>query len=295
MRPGAGGPRTRRWARLGPVQLVATDLDGTVVGADWSISPRTMAALRACELAGVRVLVVTGRPARWLPPELAHLDAPAVCANGAAIFDRTTNRYLRTWGIDRTVVAEVVHRLKQLVPGAAVALETTEGFRREPDYVNPWSRSVTDVLPTEELLQVPGTVLKILLRGPERGPLADEMLAAVGPALAGELESTHSNSGDSLLELGPAGVSKASTVEHLCAEWGIPADQVVAFGDQPNDVPLLRWAGAGYAMFGGHPAALASADAVAPPLAQDGVAQILERMLDGAVGGPRGSGREWGP
>lgn len=275
------------------MQLVATDLDGTVVGPDWSISARTMAALRSCERAGVKVLVVTGRPARWLPPELAHLDAPAVCVNGAAIFDRTTDRYLRTWGIDRSTVTDVVYRLKRLVPGSAVALETTEGFQREPSYVSGWNRPGADAAPLPDLLAGTGTVLKILLRGPVCGPLADELLAAVIPVLDGELESTHSNAGDSLLEIGPAGVSKASTVEYLCAEWGIPSGQVIAFGDQPNDVPLLRWAGTGYAMAGGHPVALACADRVAPPLAEDGVAQVLEKMLTGPLGGARRSGQEW--
>ena len=267
------------------MQLVATDLDGTVVGRDLTISARTLAALRACEQAGVKVLVVTGRPARWLPPETAHLNTPSVCANGAAIFDRATGRYLRTWGIARSTVADVVHRLKQVLPGAAVALETTTGFQREPAYVNAWGLPDPDPVPLTDLLAGPGPVLKILLRGPADGPLADELLAAVTPALDGELESTHSNPGDRLLELGPAGVSKASTVEYLCAEWGIPAEQVVAFGDQPNDVPLLRWAGTGYAMADGHPHALACADQVAPPVTEDGVAQILERTLALNAGG----------
>ena len=273
------------------MHLVATDLDGTVIGADWTISARTMAALHACEDAGIRVLVVTGRPARWLPPELAHLQTPAVCANGAAIFDRASGRYLRTWGVDRTALADVVHRLKEAVPGAGVALETTGGFRREPTYRAAWAGD-EGVLPLEDLLTVPGDVMKILLRGPVGGLLADDLLAVVGPMLHGELEVTHSNPDDRLLEIGPAGVSKASTAELLCAEWGIEASEVIAFGDQPNDIPLLRWAGTGYAMADGHPTALASADAVAPPVTEDGVAQVLEARLAGSAGGRAVTGRQ---
>lgn len=90
---------------------------------------------------------------------------------------------------------------------------------------------------------------------------------------------THSNAADSLIEIMAAGVSKASTLAEVAADRGVGAEQVVAFGDMPNDLEMLRWAGRSYAMADGHPEALAAADAVAPDCGDDGVAQVLERLL----------------
>jgi hydroxymethylpyrimidine pyrophosphatase-like HAD family hydrolase len=97
--------------------------------------------------------------------------------------------------------------------------------------------------------------------------------------LEGLGEAVHSDPRGRLLEIGAAGVTKATTLALLAAEHGLGPDDVVAFGDMPNDVPMLRWAGRGYAMHGGHPEAIAAADAVAPPCDEDGVAQVLEDLL----------------
>jgi hydroxymethylpyrimidine pyrophosphatase-like HAD family hydrolase len=99
--------------------------------------------------------------------------------------------------------------------------------------------------------------------------------------LAGVAEPVHSNPDGDLLEISAVGVSKGTALAELSAERGVPAAQVVAFGDMPNDVPMLLWAGRGYAMTGGHPEALAAAALVAPPCDQDGVAQVLEQLLAG--------------
>jgi hypothetical protein len=82
-----------------------------------------------------------------------------------------------------------------------------------------------------------------------------------------------------MLEIAAIGVSKASTLAEVAAGRGIPAEDVVAFGDMPNDVPMLRWAGLGFAMADGHPEAIAAADKTAPPCHDDGVAQVQERLL----------------
>jgi hydroxymethylpyrimidine pyrophosphatase-like HAD family hydrolase len=92
---------------------------------------------------------------------------------------------------------------------------------------------------------------------------------------------THSNAADSLIEIMASGISKASTLAEVAAERGIGAEGVVAFGDMPNDLEMLRWAGRSYAMSDGHPEALDAADAVAPACGDDGVAQVLERLLRG--------------
>jgi hydroxymethylpyrimidine pyrophosphatase-like HAD family hydrolase len=127
-------------------------------------------------------------------------------------------------------------------------------------------------------------VIKVLCRQaePHLGRLdADDMLAIARKVLAGVAEVVHSDPASYLLEISAPGVTKASALAWLAAELDVPASEVVAFGDMPNDVPMLAWAGVGYAMTGGHPEAIAAASGQAPPCAQDGVAQVLERLLLG--------------
>jgi hypothetical protein len=91
-------------------------------------------------------------------------------------------------------------------------------------------------------------------------------------------EISHSG-GRGLLEIAPPGASKASALEWLCARRGITAAQVAAFGDMPNDLPMLRWAGLGYAVANAHPDVLAAADRVIGHHAADGVAMAIETLL----------------
>ncbi len=82
-----------------------------------------------------------------------------------------------------------------------------------------------------------------------------------------------------MLELALPGVNKAVTLAGYAASLGIDAADVVAFGDMPNDIEMLRWAGDGYAMASGHPEAIRAAGQQAPHFDDDGVAQILEAKL----------------
>jgi hypothetical protein len=129
----------------------------------------------------------------------------------------------------------------------------------------------------DELLADAPVVLKMLYRV-EDGR-ADDMLAAARGALDGLAEPVHSDAADSLLEIAALGVSKASTLALLAEQQGLGPQDVVAFGDMPNDVPMLQWAGLGVAVGDGHPEALAAAALVAPACLDDGVAQVVERLL----------------
>lgn len=267
------------------LRMVATDLDGTIVRADQTMSPRTVAVLRACEAAGVRVVLVTGRPPRWTRHVLEEigLGGTAVCANGALVLDGATGTVSRARTVDHSTVRDVVGVLRGHWPSAHVALETTAGFAREPGYVTRWDTATDElaVAPLEQLLQAPGwgpaEVVKVLLR--IEGGDADQMLALAREVVGDRAEPTHSGAATGLLEIGAAGVSKAATLAELAEEAGVPAHDVVGFGDQPNDVLMLAWTGRGYAMADGHPEALAAAAHRAPPVADDGVAQVLEPLL----------------
>lgn len=262
------------------MRMVASDLDGTVVRSDFSMSERTLAALAACAARGVDVVFVTGRPPRWMAPiaQLTGHRGLAICANGAMLYDLVGENAVRTRPIATGAVLRCVEMLRAAMPEAAFAVETLAGFRREAGFLprhevaHPGSAG-----PIEGLLEDDPHVLKLLCRAP--GRTCDAMLELARPLLAGLAEPVHSGAGSSLLEVSGLGVSKASMLAELAAERGISPSEVVAFGDMPNDVPMLRWAGTGYAMADGHPEALAAADEVAPPCEEDGVAQVVERLL----------------
>jgi Cof subfamily protein (haloacid dehalogenase superfamily) len=269
------------------MRMVACDLDGTIVRPDGSVSERTVAALTACEGVGVRVVFVTGRPPRWMAPVAMATGyrGVAVCANGAVIYDLTSESVLATRALPLEAVPEVVAALRRDVPGGAFAMETLAGFRREPGYVLRPGMEDVRVGSLDELLADKPVVVKLLYRV-EDG-VADAMLAAAREALDGLAEPVHSDGGGCLLEISGLGVSKASTLAEIATGGGLGPQDVVAFGDMPNDVPMLRWAGIGYAVADGHREALAAADRLAPPCLEDGVAQVLEQLLAGnRVGAP---------
>jgi Cof subfamily protein (haloacid dehalogenase superfamily) len=263
------------------LRLVATDLDGTVLRSDGSVSARTAAALRAAEDIGVIVMVATGRPPRWMRPiadALGHTGI-AVCSNGAVVYDLHTDRVLEHTPISRDVVLAVAAAVRAAVPDVAFAIETRDaGFGREASY--PVARDVDlesggiRVGSLDEL--VSDDVVKLLVRHSTLDP--DGLLEAARE-VAGELaELTHS-SRSGLVEIAASGVTKAATLARIADRRGIPAEEVVAFGDMPNDLPMLAWAGRGYAMANAHPGVLAATEHTAPSNDEDGVAQVVEKLL----------------
>lgn len=259
--------------------MVASDLDGTLLDADGALSPRTRAVLDAARERGVHVVAVTGRPPRWLASLAAELGGGlAVCANGAVVWDMGRSRAVAVHALDPDAVEEIAAVVARELPGAAIALETVAGFRRTPGYVlRPGAVEVEEPAEVAELLARDPQVVKVLVRLP--GATCDALLAAVRGCAAHLGEPTHSGAGTGLVEISARGVSKARTLAALAASRGVSAREVVAFGDMPNDLPMLVWAGTSWAMAGGHHEVVAAADHVAPPHEQDGVAQVVEALL----------------
>ncbi len=268
------------------MRLVASDLDGTIVRSDGSISRRTVAALTACQERGIHIVFVTGRPPRWMAPIVEATDhrGIAVCGNGAVVYDLGSEQVIRARALGEDAVLQAVAALRVALAEPVFALETLDGYRREPEFMPHHEAALqARVGSIAELLADHPVVVKVLCR--DESSRADPMLAVARRALAGIAEPVHSNVAGSMLELSALGVSKASTLAELAAERGCTAADVVAFGDMPNDVEMLRWAGLSYAMADGHPEAIAAADALAPSCDQDGVAQVLERLLAAAAPG----------
>jgi Cof subfamily protein (haloacid dehalogenase superfamily) len=263
------------------LRLVATDLDGTVLRSDGSVSTRTTAALRAAEDSGVMVVVATGRPPRWMRPiadALGHTGI-AVCSNGAVVYDLHTDQVLEHTAIARDVVLAVAAAVRAAVPDVTFAVETRDaGFGREASYpiADDVDEESSGILVGSLDQLASGDVVKLLVR---HNTLDPDGLLDAAREVAGELaELTHS-SVTGLLEISASGVTKAATLARIADRNQISAEDVVAFGDMPNDLPMLAWAGRGYAMANAHPDVLAAAEHRAPSNDEDGVAQIVEKLL----------------
>jgi hypothetical protein len=258
-------------------RLVATDLDGTIVSYDGTITDRTVAALRAVEDLGVPVVLVTGRPPRWLgeiAERLGHTGI-AVCANGAMLYDLHSEQVVAEDPIAVEVGLEVARRLRDAVPDVAFAVETLEGFSHEPAYVARWDEgNQVAIGPLDEVYAAPA--LKLLAGHEEMAP--DDLLAAARQVVGDLAEVTHSST-SALLEISAAGVSKATGLARFAASRDVNAADVVAFGDMPNDLPMLAWAGRSYGVSTGHPDVLAAVDEVCAPPEESGVAEALESLF----------------
>lgn len=257
--------------------VVASDLDGTLVRSDGTVSDRTRSALARAQDAGALVVLVTGRPPRWMgdiAEQTGHRGV-AVCANGALVYDLVTERVVEERPLEPAAAVAVVRALQETFPEAAFAVERGSGFRREASYAPRWpTHDEALVEAVEELLNEP--VAKLLVR--HSGLDADALLARARTVAGHLAELTHS-SRDGLLEISAAGVSKASTLEKVVAEHGYAAHDVVAFGDMPNDLPMLAWAGHAVALANAHPDVVVAAHEVTASNDDDGVARVLERLF----------------
>ncbi|MGI9594913.1 MAG: Cof-type HAD-IIB family hydrolase [Acidimicrobiales bacterium] len=260
-----------------PVKLIATDMDGTLLAPDHRLSSRTLSAIDAARQAGIEVLPVTGRGFRSAVKilEPARLET-AICSNGALIYDLAGDRIAETRPIAGDDVRSVVAHLRERMPAAIFGWETTvaasfeDGFHRNP----PHGGSASGVSTHEPLHEV-RSAIKLFLAHPEI--VESDLQHAVQPLLFPGMNV--STSGAPFVEVTAAGVDKATTLARVAAARGFRRSEVMAFGDQMNDLAMLQWAGVGVAMGNARPEAKAVADEVTASNSEDGVALLIEKLL----------------
>lgn len=265
------------------VRMIVTDLDGTLLLPDKTISPRTVRAIEAARDAGVFVLAATGRSirdVRVLPEALTSL---VVCSNGAVVYNAEQDQVLQTRTIPGEVVAAFIQEFAEVAPDACYATLINGGYDLTPgpgylDLLMPGDHGRDPATLREvPLTQLSSTdAVKLICRHPDLH--VDTLYEMTRQAAhVGVLPTT---SGVPFVEMSAAGVSKASTLARLAADRGIEPSEVVVFGDSVNDAEMLQWAGHGVAMGNAVRQTLAVADEVAPSNVDDGVAVVLERLLE---------------
>lgn len=259
-------------------QLVASDLDGTLLRSDGTLDKRSRRMLARVEDAGALLVLCTARPSRWMRPiaEAIGHRGVAICANGGVVWDLHTESVLEEVPLEPGVLRDAVALLQAAIPGGAWAVERSDGFGHEPGYELRWPvPSGTEVSVVEKLISEPA--VKLMLRHREMS--ADALLARAREVVGDLVELSHSNSAEALLEISAAGVTKATALAGFCAERGIESEDVIAFGDMPNDLPMLVWAGYAVAVANAHPDVLGVADEVTASNDEAGVARVLERVF----------------
>ncbi|WP_240796391.1 HAD family hydrolase [Streptomyces sp. RFCAC02] len=269
-----------------PYRLIATDLDGTLLRDDKTVSARTRGVLAAAQAAGAEHVVATGRSVAWTRAILDDLGyrGLAVCGQGAQVYHAGERRLLTSVTLDRAVARHAVGLLEEAL--GPLGLAADRGGADGRLVLDARFRSMTGYGVTEDAAvaeyRVPGRdevlaepVIKLYLQHPS---LSDDALAAAARERVGHLV-TVVVSGEGLVEMLPLGLSKARGLALAARRLGVGAADTIAFGDMPNDVPMLTWAARGVAMAGAHPEVIAVADEVTAGNEEDGIALVLEALL----------------
>jgi hydroxymethylpyrimidine pyrophosphatase-like HAD family hydrolase len=263
-------------------RLVATDLDGTLVRSDETVSDYSITVLRKVREAGLTVVGVTGRGPRLV--ELCRRDLPEadffVLAQGGFVLDQRDAdkpRVLRRHRIPGADLAEAFALLEAAVGPLSVLVEALDEPRAplwgDSHVVWPYP----EWIPRDRREALIGPVYKGFAHNPDL--TADELLAVARRVIPAQL-GTVTQAGLGYVEITAPGVDKASGLAVVAAELGIAPDEVLVFGDMPNDTAMFRWAGwRRVAVANAHAEVLALADEVTGSNDDDGVATWLETLL----------------
>lgn len=262
------------------IKAVVTDLDGTLLRNNGSLSARTMRAIRSAEGAGLTVVAVTARPPRQVRAiAAAHgLGGVAVCSNGAILHDIGADRDLVHERLDALFARDLAETIRALRSGVIFAVERGHRIDYEPDFP-PVSRDVCNGRPPRfdhigRLGDEPLT--KLLVHHPVIGA---DILGELVRAHIGTQAAVQHSGGGHFVEILAPGVSKESGLKSLCAHLAVDRSELIAFGDMPNDLPMLRYAGRSVAVANAHPEVLNAVDEITESNEDDGVARSIERLL----------------
>lgn len=258
-------------------RLIASDMDGTLLRSDETISGRTREELGRWRDDGVPLVLATGRPPRWML-EIRNVlgSGTAVCCNGAVLLDLEPFTVLHEQGIAPAVLQEVTAELRRREPAVWFAVEYGDQFRHEPVYRPRWDVDAPGVEIASLAEMVARPAAKLLAR---HELLPRDAFVAMVEDVVGDLATVTHSSSDALAEISARGVTKATGLARVAADLGVEPGEVVYFGDMPNDVAAFEWVreagGRAVAMAHAHPDVLAAATDVTDSNDADGVAGFL--------------------
>jgi Cof subfamily protein (haloacid dehalogenase superfamily) len=264
---------------IGPIRLVAIDLDGTLLTDAKRVSDQTAEALCCLPQRDVRIVIASARPPRSVRHvyQALKLDTWQINYNGALIWDEPRQAVVFHRPLAGELVREIVETARDMFDEVLVTCEVLDKWytdRHDQAHTTETGRLFKpDVVgPLDAILA--GEITKLLLLGEPRIILRLEHLIA--DAFGGGVSVVKTD--EDMLQIMDRRVSKAVALERVAAHYGVPMSQVLAIGDAPNDVGMLQLAGVAVAMDNAHPLVKEVADWVAPSNNDHGVHAALRRF-----------------
>ena len=254
--------------------LIAVDLDGTLFHSDHQISSRTLNAMHAVKEYGHSMVIVTGRSSHSAIPKLRLIPdgIRMICSNGAYEYDRVRQSIVWAHYLSAAIAADIQHRILDVLPEASFGWESAHGLHYEPTFITEAGGAHTLEQGGKQDAPAQCDVLKMFVRTPEQ--TGGELAAKLSQLFEGEAEV--SSSGAPFAEITATGINKGSALARVASDLGFESDHTIAFGDNLNDVPMLRWAGKSVAMGNAIHEVKALANCHTLSNSEDGVACFLE-------------------
>ncbi len=271
------------------IHLVAIDIDGTLLNSAKRITQATAAILRAArQQAGVQIVLATARPPRSVMSiyKRLELETPMINYNGALVYDPAAGRILMHRPLARKISGRIIDLARSLYPEIIVSAEILDRWytdRLDAAYVTETARNFNPnlIAPVEHWLT--RAVTKLLLLGePEK---LDEVAEKLATRFLHQITIVQTEW--HLLQITHATVSKEQALRVVAGELGVSSDQVMAIGDNANDIGMLRWAGVGVAMGNAPAEVVAAADYVTDHHDADGAAKAINEIIIKGLGRPQ--------
>lgn len=270
-------------------RFIASDIDGTFLDPAHRVTKRLREVLIRAVSGGTRFALATGRPYRFIQPVLDQIPYRPLCvaSNGAVLFDSQTNEVVKSHLLDESVMAEIVVAAEEVFAGhggVGVAVERAGRSTLDPVeslyVVDQFYADNTDwpgfgVAPTMALVEEPA--VKLILRNLQVDSAA--MYELIAPLVDESAAHVTYSIDEGLIEIAAPGITKVTGVSALAELYGVDASETVTFGDMPNDIEMLRWAGLGVAMGNAADVVKDAADFVTASNGQAGVARVLEQWF----------------
>ncbi len=259
-----------------PIDLIALDLDGTLLDSNKRISSRTVKALRLLPKLGVRVVIASARPPRSCKAiyDGLGLDTWQINYNGALIWDPHANRPVKHWPMEGQLVWKMATLARHLVPNVQVAAEVVD--RWYTDRHDPYRTTVTGklfrpdvVAPMESWAKQSTTKLMFLAEPRKVARIREALRERFGNAA----KVVHAD--PDLVQVMSNGAGKDAALRVVCEHHGIDMRRTLAIGDAVNDLDMLKAAGVAVAVANGCDECKTAARWVAPSNDDDGVFEAV--------------------
>lgn len=281
-------------------------MDGTLLDSSGQVSKQNAHAIKAARDAGIHVVFITGRPARWIDAvcQQTEHEGLVVGGNGAFVADMKQRAVIHRDAVPREAAKHAVERVLERFPGAQFAVERSFigmpvaddlgakykerqfGTLSEREFTishgytkDDWVYPGVPVLPLNELVDQDDITKLTIKPADTTGWDPDSWLAAVKPLISDVVQVTHAGQSMSLVEVSALGVTKAKGLEWIANHYGVGRHEIAAVGDMPNDLEMLAWAGQGWAVGNAHPEVLAATDRHLPHHDDHAIAHLIESLL----------------